>query len=428
MRRLMIALWLAASLRPVSAAAQSAYGVVDSRNGLTLEQAIAEGLRAEPGLRASASEVDAARGDADQATRRPNPGFSFEQREQMGGPDRQTSFGVDLPLDLFRRGPRIEAAHHMADSARARLDDRRRLLAAAIREQYGQVLVAVRRLDVLDGVLAASRRTYELLRDRAAEGATPPLERDIALVEVRRLEGDRELGMGRVTITVTRLKTLLGRMPGTSLTLRDSLESLGSAPEPSFGSTDAERADIRQATADLAAATARRNAASEEGKPDIAIFGGYMRMDASFPQLGLGPSGLPEPIHGIFNNAAIGARLTIPVFNRGQGNVAAAKARELTASATLDARRLAVAAELAAASARLDAARRALATYSRDARAVAQRNLDVVRETYTLGRATLFDVFNEQRRYLDFDASYTEALAEAFVAQSDLKRAQGEQQ
>jgi outer membrane protein TolC len=59
---------------------------------------------------------------------------------------------------------------------------------------------------------------------------------------------------------------------------------------------------------------------------------------------------------------------------------------------------------------------------------MAQRNLEVVRETYTLGRATLFDVFNEQRRYLDFESGYTEALAEAFFAQTDLKRAQGELQ
>jgi hypothetical protein len=37
-------------------------------------------------------------------------------------------------------------------------------------------------------------------------------------------------------------------------------------------------------------------------------------------------------------------------------------------------------------------------------------------------------VFNEQRRYLDFESGYTEALAEAFFAQTDLKRAQGELQ
>jgi cobalt-zinc-cadmium efflux system outer membrane protein len=427
MRRVLIALWLAATWRPLPTAAQSPLGVIDSRNGVTLEQAIAEGLRAEPGLRAAASEVDAARGAADQATKRPNPGISFEQREQMGGSDRQTSIGVDLPLDLFSRGPRIDSARHMAESSAAEFEDRRRLLAATIRDQYGEVLIAVRRAEVLDGVLSASRRTYELLRDRVGEGATPPLERDIALVEVRRLEGDRELALGRITVAVTRLKALVGRTPASPLVLGDSLESLDSRG-PSPGPTAPERADIKQASADLAAASARTHEASAEGKPDIGLFGGYMRMDAGFPQLGLGPSGVPEPIHGIFNYASIGFKLTIPVFNRGQGDVAAAKARELTASATLDAKRLAAAAELAAAAARVDASRRALATYSGEARGMAQRNLDVVRETYTLGRATLFDVFNEQRRYLDFESGYTEALAEAFFAQTDLKRALGELQ
>jgi cobalt-zinc-cadmium efflux system outer membrane protein len=408
------------------AAAQVRAPIIDPSNGLTLEQAIAEGLRAEPTLRAAASEVDAARGAAQQAALRPNPGFSFEQRAQMGGSDRQTSLGVDVPLDLFRRGPRIDAASRMTDAAAAGLDDRRRLLAAAIRDQYGEVLVAVRRLDVLDAVLAASRRTYELLRDRVAEGATPPLERDVALVEVRRLEGDRELAAGRIVVALMRLKTLLGRPSGVELTLRDSLEAVVSARQTRVESAAGERADVRQAVQDLAAAAAGVQEASQGGKPDVGIFGSYMRMDTSFPQLGLGPTGAPEPIHGIFDNASIGVRLTIPIFNRGQGNAAAAKARELTASATLEARRLAASAELAAASARLDAARRALAIYAGDARVLTQRNLDVVREIYTLGRATLFDVLNEQRRYLDFESGYTNALAEAFLAQSDLKRAQGE--
>ena len=61
-----------------------------------------------------------------------------------------------------------------------------------------------------------------------------------------------------------------------------------------------------------------------------------------------------------------------------------------------------------------------------DARTLARKNLEVVRDTYALGRATLFDVLNEQRRYLDFENAYTDALAEAFAAQTALQRATGD--
>ena len=69
--------------------------------------------------------------------------------------------------------------------------------------------------------------------------------------------------------------------------------------------------------------------------------------------------------------------------------------------------------------------RRPRGLLSGGARELALRNLDVVRETYQLGRLTLFDVLNEQRRYLDFESGYTEALAEAFAARTALQRATG---
>src|SRR4029078_9541952 len=98
-------------------------------------------------------------------------GVMFEQREQAGGADRQTSMAVDLPLDLFRRGPRVVAGERRLDRATASVRDRERLAAAAIREEYGTVLVERRRVDVMDAVVAASRRTHELLTNRVAEGA-----------------------------------------------------------------------------------------------------------------------------------------------------------------------------------------------------------------------------------------------------------------
>ncbi len=412
----------------VTCAAQSGQAtVIDLQKGLTLEAAIAEGLRAEPSLRAARLDIEAAKGERRQAALRPNPDVSFEQREEVGGMDRQTSIAVDLALDAFRRRARIETADRSVDAADAAVLDRERLLASAIREQYGAVLVAARRVELMDAVLAASRRTYELLRNRAAEGAAPPLDRDVALVELRRLEGERERAAGGVVIALAELKPLLGRPPAAELTLRAPLETVvqgTAASTPAFASAD--RSDVREAAAQVAVAHARASEAAQESKPEISLFGGYMRMAAGFPQQGFGPSSEIVPIQGTFHNLAAGLRVSIPIFNRGQGAIVAAQARERAAAELLAARRLAVASELASAMARVEAARRAMAPYSGDTRALAQRNLEIVRETYTLGRATLFDVLNEQRRFLEFETAYTETLAEMFSAQTALHRATGE--
>jgi cobalt-zinc-cadmium efflux system outer membrane protein len=166
--------------------------------------------------------------------------------------------------------------------------------------------------------------------------------------------------------------------------------------------------------------------AGQDRKPEVGIFAGYMRMDSGFPQSGFNAAGALDPIHATFNNVAAGVRLTVPVFNRGQGAVAAARAQQAGAAYELDARRLAARSDVAIARARADAAAKAIAIYAGDARTLARKNLDVVRETYALGRATLFDVLNEQRRYLEFENAYTDALAEAFAAHTALQRATGE--
>src|SRR5262249_11079737 len=133
-----------------------------------------------------------------------------------------------------------------------------------------------------------------------------------------------------------------------------------------------------------------------------------------------------EPIRSVFHYASVGAMVTLPLQNRNQGAVAAAQAERAGAAAQLDTARLAAEGEIAAARSRDGKARQALDTYSGDTIALARQNLDVVRQTYELGRGTLLDVLNEQRRYLDIERGYTDVLREAYEARQALRLAQGE--
>ena len=402
--------------------------MIDPVSGLTIEQAIEEALRAEPMLGASRADLVAAQGGRQQAGQRPNPGVMFEQREQFGGTDRQTTIAVDLPLDVFRRGARIETADREVALAERSMREAEQRVAVAVREIYGQVLEAARRVTIADEVVAVSRRTYELLRGRAQEGAAPPLERDVSLVELRRMESLRELAAGRLAVALASMKRRLGRPADAELSLRASLETITEleARSASLGEQPTGRADVREAEAQVAVAGARTHEAGQDAKPEIGVFGSYMRMDQGFSQSGFNALGQLEPVHGVFHNAAAGIRVSVPIFNRGQGAIAAARAREIAAFEILRARRLDATSEVAAATARVDAARRAVGSYAADGRALARRNLDVMQETYALGRVTLFDVVNEQRRYLEFESSYTDVLAELFAAVTALRAATGD--
>src|SRR5687767_15232594 len=67
---------------------------LDPVNGLSLDQAIAQALEQEPGLRAARAAVDVARGTRVQAGLRPNPTVSFAQQTEPAGTDAETRVEV----------------------------------------------------------------------------------------------------------------------------------------------------------------------------------------------------------------------------------------------------------------------------------------------------------------------------------------------
>ena len=439
--RIALSVLIATLLTSVSTSAQSPAGqaalagrYVDSANGLSLEEAIARAVAQEPSLRATRSQVDAARGTRQQAALRPNPSVSFAWRDEPGGTDHLTTIGVEWPLELFRRDKRIDVADRELATAQLAVVDRERLLAADVRMRYGHVLAAVRDLMLLDDLLAATQQQYDLLRSRVEEGASPPLERDLVNVELRRVRAECLLQSARTEAALFELKRVVGMKADATLTVRDMLDTLvqresSGLPERQSASTTVEaRPDVREAAARIEVAEAKIGRARAAGRFDVSVFADYMRMDAGFPQRGFAADGRLERVRGQFNYWSAGAMLTIPLLNRNQGEVAVANAERTGAAAAADAARLAAEAELASARAVDEHARRAVTLYSAGMQTLAQQNLSVVDQSYQLGRITVFEVLAERRRYLDVERGYTEALRAAYEARTALNRALGEVQ
>lgn len=411
--------------QPVAVAAPS----IATQAAVGLDEAIARALDREPTLRGVRAGVAVARGLRLQAGLRPNPTLSLERREEPAGTDSLTSVGIEWPLDLFRRDARVATAERELAATEFAVADRERLLAADVRVQYGVAAGWVRDVQVAEDLVTTTRRQLELVRARVDAGATPPLEADLLDVELRRFDAERLLATGRANAALVELKQLLGMPPEEQLMLGDTLEGLvaGSATvaASAAGSSIATRPDIQEAEARVTVAEARADQARREGRVDVSLFGTYMRMDAGFPQQGFNNTRTLERVRGRFNYLAGGAMVMVPLFNRNQGQVAAAQAERSVAEARRDAAALSARAEIAAAQARDVQARRAVAVYTDGIRTLARHNLDVVRQTFDLGRLTVFDVLTEQRRYLEIEQAYSNALREAWEARAALGRALG---
>jgi cobalt-zinc-cadmium efflux system outer membrane protein len=404
---------------------------IDPVAGLTLEQAIAQALEREPSLRGARTRIDVARGLRAQAELRPNPSVSFTQQQEPAGTDSQTRVELQWPLDLYRKSGRVAVADREVEAAQQGTADRERGLSADVRMKYGEVVTAVRTLQVTEQLLAATVRQQTLVASRVEQGAAPPLDRDMLRVEEQKLEAERRIQTGVVERRLVELKRLLGLPADVAVMLRQPLEELVGPATPAPARADdrraiSTRADVLEADARVRVADAQIDRAEREGRPDVSVFGMYMRMDAGFPQQGFDASGTLERVRGVFHYWSAGAMVTLPIASRNQGAVAAAEAERTGAAAQLEAARLSAEADIAAARSRDEYAQQALDAFGRDAIGLARNNLEVVRQTYELGRGTLLDVLSEQRRYLDLERAFTDLLREAYEARQALKSAAGE--
>jgi cobalt-zinc-cadmium efflux system outer membrane protein len=260
------------------------------------------------------------------------------------------------------------------------------------------------------------------------EGAAPALEENLLLVEVNRLEAGRQMLASRETVLTLQLQALAGMEPEAPLALRGELAPAA----PAVGRAEAvahalsRRPDLEVARTDTAMARARIRKEEAEGRWDASVSVGYQRQDFGFSGLrGVASNGSLQPIQDVFHYFGAGVTITLPVRNRNQGNVAAAAAEVRAAERRQEFAVLVIRQEVEAAFTQFEAARRALGLYERGVREVARRNLDVVRRTWELGRGTLLDVIAEQRRLIEVENGYTDALKQVYDAAVEIDRSIG---
>ncbi len=395
---------------------------------LTLDELVERGLAENPELRAARTEIEAAKGRLRQAGLRPNPMLELSGTQNVTGPDNMQMIGFSWPLDLGgRKGARVSVAERELAVKQTQVADRERRLAADIRVKAGEVLAAARNLKVLDDLIAANRETQRLISRRVAEGAAPALDEQLLLVEITRLEAQRAGQAGRLESLRLQLLPLIGLSPALPVGIADTIERAMAVPPPDDAIPRAleRRPDLRMARLEERLGEARVDKERAEGRYDASLFTQYQRQDTGFDLMGTDAAGRSRPIQDVFHMVTFGVSITLPVRNQNQGNVAAARAELEGAQRRREATDLMVRQEVASAYAQHEAAARAEDIYGRQVLGTARRNLDVIRQSYQLGRGSLLDVIAEQRRLIELEMGYTDVLKQRWDAAVDVQRALG---
>jgi cobalt-zinc-cadmium efflux system outer membrane protein len=401
---------------------------LDQINGLTADTAVSYALAQNGELAAARKEIDAARALVKQARLRANPKLDLEGTRQIPpGKDNSLMAGAMLPLELGgRRGARVQVAEREVELREREVANQERLLAGEVRSKFGEALAQALKLSSTDELVAANQRSFDLIGAKVVAGATPPLEQNMALVELNRLKSRRESVAGKLETLLFELRNLLGMTPEQPLRLKGDFDHLiDQLPAAAVATERAlrERPDLQAFRANEKLATARIEQARAAGRWDASLTGGYERMNSSFPVFGLNEHGQLQPVQDVFHFLKFGVSLDLPVRNKNQGAIEAAVADSSAAVARREFAELTVRREVASAYAQYERAVRAEEIFRLGARNPAKANLEVVRQTYELGATTLLDFISEQRRFIELENDFIDAQLAVYHARVEIERA-----
>ena len=398
-------------------------------SGLTVDQLLETGFTRRADLLAARQRLAIAEGRLIQAGLRPNPTLDSEYGSArfLGGSAEGTlDVGLTQVFETAgKRLKRVEVARKERDQVRAEVLAFERQIAADMRAAYARALAAGRQLDALENLIAASNELVRITNERLKQGDVAPLELNLVKVETDRLRTQVIKTRADLETELISLRTLAGLEQTEPLIIAPLPERpprLDLAVNELTDMALRERADLRAAQLGVDAARARINLARSLATPNVAGSVRYSREKrvTDLPEvLGVGPVAQTD------NVLRFGVSVDIPIFNRNQGEIAAAVGERLQVERQRDFLEATVRRDVALAYKRYRAAAETLVIYATQIIPNAEQNLRMVRAAYSLGEFSIFDVLSEQKRLIESETGYNEALASYYSALAELERALG---
>ncbi len=414
-RMLFVCVWalLVIALHPQAHAETPA--VTDGGAPLTLDHALSLTLAHNPEVDATAAEIRAYEAEALQAGLRPNPvvALDFENLAGSGnfsGTDAtETTLMLSQAIELGgKRDERRRAAEAETALAQSRGEITRTELRARTTRQFITVLSAQQRLQLADDLVTLARRALNTVEERIEAGKAPATEKLRARILVAELEIARTKETHSLTAERQSLAALLGDQFNVG-TVAGDLTQLPSPPPLSELEPLLEQSP-HQTEWDAQRQQRERILALEESRriPDLEVGVGIRYFNDSED-----------------NALVAGLSIPLPLFNRNQGAVAAArsraeKVRSEQRNATLQAR-----AALTAAWQQMSAAHEEAEALRDQVLPAAEEALAAAEYGYRAGKFPLLDVLDAQRTLIETRQSHLSALASFHQAVAELERLLG---
>ncbi|MCL2623323.1 MAG: TolC family protein [Planctomycetaceae bacterium] len=397
---------LSATVQPAQAFVQADIQA-DFVSAWTLDQAISATLTSDPRLRIGQEDIRQARAEYWTSSLRPNPTFAAEAGtlpykrwnsidpggELPGGPP-ELGLTIEYPIDWFLFAKRKAAMN----SAGWEIRQTQAEYADLIRERVTETAVAF--YDVLEAkaLLALAQQDVEILANlesiiqRAVDAkGMPPIE--LKRIGMELLHSRQELLEAETTLDIlkAKLRSQFGRSdydPTFDVTGNlDAPTEMDPMPlEAAFATARQNRPDIRALQMQVAKAQADVHLENRNAYPEVATSVGFSHQ-------------YQQPYMDDYSGWGVGLSVSVPLFDRNQGNRAKARSALTQNTLKLQTGIVDLRAEIVEADRNFRMAHRQTHAIADEELRLSTEIRDTIIEAYKIGGYTLIDVLDAERSY-----------------------------
>jgi cobalt-zinc-cadmium efflux system outer membrane protein len=389
---------------------------------LSLSQALAQVRQRNPGVAVAQARVSVAEGMKTAAGLIPNPVLTLtSENSPLGSQPFQFSRDTDDYAFLTQT---IELGGKR--SRRVKLEDEKvrqtalegeiglRELVVRTGQAYWGAAGAARVRDLYNREVATLDQIVEYNRARVGKGATAAAELIRIKLESYRLQAQaRDAAQAAVRTAIA----LYGEMGSTdfpaAIDFADRLEVLGEIRPPSIETVLRERPEMRLAREAVKQAQANLDLQHANAIIDPNLLVGYKRWSG------------PDPQNSGLNTLYFGMQVPLPLFNRNQGQIAAAAGGLRAANAALAVQEIAVRAQVAAALDDYRMRRAALLDIMPKMNSYASETFSIAEGAYRLGAADILRFLDAERARIETEVLYVQALTQYHQSAVNLQFATG---
>lgn len=372
--------------------------VMTGQEALDLRTALAAAQSSNLELRAARQQRAVALAGITTAGQLPNPTVSFTAARDTP----HEGVALDIPLELGgKRAKRLAVAREEQKSVEIDLSVLERQIRRRTREAFYKAVSAQAQTAQAKIALDLVTRTRDMVQQRYDAGDVAQLEVIQADVEVAKANADYETTAQAQRSAEVLLAGLLNRPLNTPLATAGRLDEV--PPAPSLDAVTAQalqsNADLLKSAQDLRTEERRLALAKSQRIPNVDLTAG-----ADFnspPEFQTGGKG--------------GISVTLPLFNRGQGDIALSNARLELLRLTVQSQRLNASAQVAAAYYDFVAKLHQAQQYKEKIVPQNEKLLSMAEDSYQSGKTSLLTLIDAQRRLNDVRKAYLDSL---FAAQS----------